>query len=117
MLILMMLFTRKIYFGQNFPKNGHRVSLTQDSQSESRDPVNSIEKSNLFGKSSPHFFVKSQPFSYQLVLNPHTVKTKGKTSMKYSQSLKCEPSLSMLREIKEGFYVGLMLFDIQGVLA
>ena len=71
-------------------------------QSESCDPVSSIEKSNLFGKSSPHFFVKSQPFSYQLVLNPHTVKTKGKTSMKYFQPLKCEPSLLILREKKEG---------------
>ena len=82
-------------------------SLSYDSgltmQSESCDPVNSIEKSNLFGKSSPHFFVKSQPFSYQLVLNPHTVKTKEKTSMKYFQLLKCKPSFSILREIKEGF--------------
>ena len=67
-------------------------SLSYDSgltmQSESCDPVNSIEKSNLFGKSSPHFFVKSQPFSYQLVLNPHTVKTKGKNKHEILSAIK-----------------------------
>ena len=68
-------------------------ALTQDSQYESGGSVNSIEKSDLFGKSSPHFFVKSQPFSYQLVLNPHTVKTNEEKHMKYFQLLKREPSL------------------------